>query len=206
MKEETETSSNEKTFVGIPYSILSQMDDIRNLTPNQIWVLLKQHFERNACVIRNRKTSTLNEFNNFKLFPHKPIHVDYDRFNLICVRINNTNIHKSQHEIKLKFLKSLTERWKTVKLIIQMNLAINIALLYELYGELQSYESSVHPPTTMTFGGLISLIYSRLNQSHFNNQGFNQSFSQNQIAFYDQIFNHFSQTAFQNQDQTFFRN
>nr|KAJ0210537.1 hypothetical protein LSAT_V11C400158600 [Lactuca sativa] len=72
-----------------------------------------------------------------------------------------------------------------VKLIIQGNPAIHTESLYNLYGELQSYESSIDPPTTAAFGGPLALV---------------STTSQNQTPFIDQNFNHFNHTtSFQNQ-------
>ncbi|XP_052626712.1 uncharacterized protein LOC128133358 [Lactuca sativa] len=99
--------------------------------------------------------------------------------------MNNLGIKKTQHEINLKFLNNLFESWKMVKLIIQGNPAIHTESLYNLYGELQSYESSIDPPTTAAFGGPLALV---------------STTSQNQTPFIDQNFNHFNHTtSFQNQ-------
>nr|KAJ0220702.1 hypothetical protein LSAT_V11C200090990 [Lactuca sativa] len=77
------------------------------------------------------------------------------------------------------------DSWKMVKLIIQGNPTIHTETLYNLYGELQSYESLIDPPTTTAFGGPLALV---------------SISSQNQTPFNDQNFNHFNQTiSFQNQ-------
>ncbi|XP_052627483.1 uncharacterized protein LOC128134103 [Lactuca sativa] len=99
--------------------------------------------------------------------------------------MNNLGIKKTQHEINLKFLNNLFESWKMVKLIIQGNPAIHTEPLYNLYGELQSYESSIDPPTIAAFGGPLALV---------------STTSQNQTPYNDQNINHFNQTtSFQNQ-------
>nr|KAJ0189929.1 hypothetical protein LSAT_V11C800451950 [Lactuca sativa] len=78
-----------------------------------------------------------------------------------------------------------------VKLIIQGNLAIHTETMYNFYGELQLYESSIDPPTTTAFGGPLALV---------------STTSQNQIPFNDQNFNHFNQaTSFQNQPSSLIR-
>nr|KAJ0193110.1 hypothetical protein LSAT_V11C800454000 [Lactuca sativa] len=101
------------------------------------------------------------------------------------VKMNNLGIKKTQHEINIKFLNNVFEIWKMVKLIIQGNPAIHTETLYNLYGELQSYESSIDPPTTTAFGGPLAFV---------------STTSQNQIPFNDQNFNHFNQaTSFQSQ-------
>nr|KAJ0210678.1 hypothetical protein LSAT_V11C400196500 [Lactuca sativa] len=65
------------------------------------------------------------------------------------------------------------------------NPTIHIETLYNLYGELQSYESSIDPPTTTGFGGPLALV---------------STTSQNQTPFNDQNFNNFNHTtSFQNQ-------
>nr|KAJ0219779.1 hypothetical protein LSAT_V11C200090090 [Lactuca sativa] len=176
----------EKELVSrIPHSILSQMDDIMMLTANQIWENLKNRFCGNKRIIGNKRTSVLNEFDNFEMLSSETIHDAHDRFNLIMVKMNNLGIKKTQHKINLKFLNNLFESWKMVKLIIQGNPAIHTESLYNLYGELQSYESSIDPPTIATFGGPLALV---------------STTSQNQTPYNDQNFNHFNQTtSFQNQ-------
>lgn len=180
-----ELQAKKELVSGIPHSILSQMDDIMMLTANQIWENLKNRFCGNKRIIGNKRTSVLNEFDNFKMLSSETIHDAHDRFNLIMVKMNNLGIKKTQHEINLKFLNNLFESWKMVKLIIQGNPAIHTESLYNLYGELQSYESSIDPPTIAAFGGPLALV---------------STTSQNQTPFNDQNFNHFNQTtSFQNQ-------
>lgn len=43
-----------------------------------------------------------------------------------------------------------------IKLINLRNLIVHYVYLYEIYGELQAYESSVGPPTRIVFGGSLS--------------------------------------------------
>nr|KAJ0200739.1 hypothetical protein LSAT_V11C600306770 [Lactuca sativa] len=180
-----ELQAKKELVSGIPHSILSQMDDIMMLTANQIWENLKNRFCGNKRIIGNKRTSVLNEFDNFKMLSSETIHDAHDRFNLIMVKMNNLGIKKTQHEINLKFLNNLFESWKMVKLIIQGNPAIHTESLYNLYGELQSYESSIDPPTIAAFGGPLALV---------------STTSQNQTPYNDQNFNHFNQTtSFQNQ-------
>ncbi|KAI3723832.1 hypothetical protein L2E82_35593 [Cichorium intybus] len=181
-----ELQAKKELVSGIPYSILSQMDDIILLTANQIWENLKNRFCGNERIIGNKRTSVLNEFDNFKMLSSETIHDAHDRFNLIIIKMNNLGIKKTQHEINLKFLNNLFESRKMVKLIIQGNPAIHTKTLYNLYGELQSYESSIDPPTTTAFGRPLALV---------------STSSQNQTPFNDQNFNHSNQTTtFQNQD------
>ncbi|XP_052625956.1 uncharacterized protein LOC128132974 [Lactuca sativa] len=145
-----ELQAKKELVSGIPHSILSQMDDIILLTANQIWENLKNRFCGNKRIIGNKRTSVLNEFDNFKMLSSETIHDAHDRFNLIMG-----------------------------------NPAIHTETLYNLYGELQSYESSIDPPTTAAFGGPLALV---------------STTSQNQTPFNDQNFNHFNQTtSFQNQ-------
>ena len=54
-----------------------------------------------------------------------------------------------------------------------------------MYVELQSYESSIDPPTTTAFGGPLALV---------------STSSQNQTSYNDQNFNQINQESFQNQD------
>ncbi|KAI3752793.1 hypothetical protein L2E82_24830 [Cichorium intybus] len=170
-RKKLELQAKKELVSGIPHSILSQMNDIILLTANQIWQTLKIRFEGNERIIGNKKTSVLNEFDNFKMFSHETIHDAHDRFNLITIKMNNLGIKKSQHEINLKFLNNLYESWKMVKLIIQGNPAIHTESLYNLYGELQSYESSIDPPTSTSFGGPLALLTtSSQNQTHFPDQ------------------------------------
>ncbi|NWD34192.1 hypothetical protein HX793_30825, partial [Pseudomonas reactans] len=124
-RKKLELQAKKELVSGIPHSILSQMNDIILLTANQIWQTLKNRFEGNERIIGNKKTSVLNEFDNFKMFSHETIHDAHDRFNLITIKMNNLGIKKSQHEINLKFLNNLYESWKMVKLIIQGNPAIH---------------------------------------------------------------------------------
>nr|KAJ0209793.1 hypothetical protein LSAT_V11C400226980 [Lactuca sativa] len=155
-----ELQAKKELVSGIPHNILSQMDDI-------------------MIIIGNKRTSVLNEFDNFKMLSSETIHDTHDRFNLIMVKMNNFGIKKTQHEINLKFLNNLFESWK------MGNPAIHTESLYNLYGELQSYESLINPPTTAAFGGPLALV---------------STTSQNQTPFIDQNFNHFNQTtSFQNQ-------
>ncbi|KAL7615773.1 hypothetical protein Lser_V15G03379 [Lactuca serriola] len=145
-----ELQAKKELVSGIPHNILSQMDDIILLTANQIWVNLKNRFCGNKRIIGNKRTSVLNEFDNFKMLSSETIHDAHDRFNLIMG-----------------------------------NPAIHTETLYNLYGELQSYESSIDPPTIAAFGGPLALV---------------STTSQNQTPFNDQNFNHFNQTtSFQNQ-------
>ncbi|KAL7583471.1 uncharacterized protein LOC111907817 [Lactuca sativa] len=145
-----ELQAKKELVSGIPHSILSQMDDIILLTANQIWENLKNRFCGNKRIIGNKRTSVLNEFDNFKMLSSETIHDAHDRFNLI---MGNPAIHTES--------------------------------LYNLYGELQSYESSIDPPTIAAFGGPLALV---------------STTSQNQTPFNDQNFNHFNQTtSFQNQ-------
>ncbi|XP_052621693.1 uncharacterized protein LOC128127282 [Lactuca sativa] len=145
-----ELQAKKELVSGIPHSILSQMDDIILLTANQIWENLKNRFCGNKRIIGNKRTSVLNEFDNFKILSSETIHDAHDRFNLI---MGNPAIHTES--------------------------------LYNLYGELQSYESSIDPPTIAAFGGPLALV---------------STTSQNQTPFNDQNFNHFNQTtSFQNQ-------
>ncbi|XP_052625928.1 uncharacterized protein LOC128132950 [Lactuca sativa] len=145
-----ELQAKKELVSGIPHSILSQMDDIILLTANQIWENLKNRFCGNKRIIGNKRTSVLNEFDNFKMLSSETIHDAHDRFNLI---MGNPAIHTES--------------------------------LYDLYGELQSYESSIDPPTIAAFGGPLALV---------------STTSQNQTPFNDQNFNHFNQTtSFQNQ-------
>ncbi|XP_052625081.1 uncharacterized protein LOC128132566 [Lactuca sativa] len=145
-----ELQAKKELVSGIPHSILSQMDDIMMLTANQIWENLKNRFCGNKRIIGNKRTSVLNEFDNFKMLSSETIHDAHDRFNLI---MGNPAIHTES--------------------------------LYNLYGELQSYESSIDPPTIAAFGGPLALV---------------STTSQNQTPFNDQNFNHFNQTtSFQNQ-------
>ncbi|KAL4582121.1 hypothetical protein LXL04_006662 [Taraxacum kok-saghyz] len=183
-KKKLELQPKKELVSGIPHCILSQMDDIILLTANQIWENLKNHFCGNQRIIGNKKTSVLNEFDNFKILSSEIIHDAHDGFNFIMVKMNNLGIKKTQHEINLKFLNNLFESWKMVKLIIQGNPAIHTETFYNLYGELQSYESSIDPPTTTAFGGPLALV---------------STSSQNQTSFNDQTSNHFNQTSFQNQ-------
>ncbi|KAI3708855.1 hypothetical protein L2E82_38363 [Cichorium intybus] len=170
-RKKLELQAKKELVSGIPHSILSQMNDIILLTANQIWQTLKNRFEGNERIIGNKKTSVLNEFDNFKMFSHETIHDAHDRFNLITIKMNNLGIKKSQHEINLKFLNNLYESWKMVKLIIQGNPVIHTESLYNLYGELQSYESSIDPPTSTSFGGPLALLStSSQNQTHFPDQ------------------------------------
>ncbi|XP_052627584.1 uncharacterized protein LOC128134158 [Lactuca sativa] len=145
-----ELQAKKELVSGIPHSILSQMDDIMMLTANQIWENLKNRFCGNKRIIGNKRTSVLNEFDNFKMLSSETIHDAHDRFNLI---MGNPAIHTES--------------------------------LYNLYGELQSYESSIDPPTIAAFGGPLALV---------------STTSQNQTPYNDQNFNHFNQTtSFQNQ-------
>ncbi|XP_052625651.1 uncharacterized protein LOC128132756 [Lactuca sativa] len=145
-----ELQAKKELVFGIPHSILSQMDDIMMLTANQIWENLKNRFCGNKRIIGNKRTSVLNEFDNFKMLSSETIHDVHDRFNLI---MGNPAIHTES--------------------------------LYNLYGELQSYESSIDPPTIAAFGGPLALV---------------STTSQNQTPYNDQNFNHFNQTtSFQNQ-------
>ncbi|XP_052627229.1 uncharacterized protein LOC128133738 [Lactuca sativa] len=145
-----ELQAKKELVSGIPHSILSQMDDIMMLTANQIWENLKNRFCGNKRIIGNKRTSVLNEFDNFKMLSSETIHDAHDRFNLI---MGNPAIHTKS--------------------------------LYNLYGELQSYEPSIDPPTIPAFGGPLALV---------------STTSQNQTPYNDQNFNHFNQTtSFQNQ-------
>ncbi|KAL7599843.1 hypothetical protein Lser_V15G25671 [Lactuca serriola] len=176
IRSKLELQDKKELVSGIPHSILIQMDDIILLTANQIWKSLKSHFCGYKRVIGKKRTFILNEFDNFKMFSSKNIHDAHDRFNFIMVKMNNLGIKKTQHEINLKFLNNLFESWKMVKLIIQGNLAIHTETLYNLYGELQSYESSIDPPTTTAFGEPLALVStSSQNQTPFNDQNFNHS-------------------------------
>ncbi|XP_052626936.1 uncharacterized protein LOC128133509 [Lactuca sativa] len=125
-----ELQAKKELVSGIPHSILSQMDDIILLTANQIWENLKNRFCGNKRIIENKRTSVLNEFDNFKMLSSETIHDAHDRFNLIMG-----------------------------------NPAIHTETLYNLYGELQSYESSIDPPTTAAFGGPLALTTSFQNQA-----------------------------------------
>nr|KAJ0202111.1 hypothetical protein LSAT_V11C600325740 [Lactuca sativa] len=159
-----ELQAKKELVSGIPHNILSQMDDIILLTANQIWENLKNRFCGNKRIIGNKRTSILNEFDNFKMLSSETIHDAHDRFNLIMVKMNQKD----------------TTRDKS-----KGNPAIHTKTLYNLYGELQSYESSIDPPTTIAFGGPLALV---------------STTSQNQTPFNDQDFNHFNQTtSFQNQ-------
>nr|KAJ0192042.1 hypothetical protein LSAT_V11C800405800 [Lactuca sativa] len=172
IRRKLELQAKKEHVSGIPHSILSQMDDIILLTENQIWEGLKNRFCGNKRIIRNKRTSILNEFDNFKMLSLETIH----DVQFIMVKMNNLGIKKTQHEINLKFLNNLFESWKMVKLIIQGNPTIHTKTLYNLYGELQSYESSIDPPTTTAFGGPLALVStSSQNQTHFNDQNFNHS-------------------------------
>ena len=104
-----ELQAKKELVSGIPHSILSQMDDIMLLTANQIWENLKNRFCGNKRIIGNKRTSVLNEFDNFKMLSSETIHDAHDRFNLIMVKMNNLGIKKTQHEINLKFLNNLFE-------------------------------------------------------------------------------------------------
>nr|KAJ0189326.1 hypothetical protein LSAT_V11C800448330 [Lactuca sativa] len=146
IKRKLELQAKKELFSGILYNIRSQKDNI-------------------ILIIGNKRTSVLNEFDNFKMLSSETIHDAHDRFNFIMVKMNNLGIKKTQHEINLKFLNNVFESWKMVKLIIQGNSSIHIETLYNLYGELQSYESSIDPQTTGAYGGSLALATSFQNQA-----------------------------------------
>nr|KAJ0219047.1 hypothetical protein LSAT_V11C300147350 [Lactuca sativa] len=138
----------------IPHSILSQMDDIMLLTANQIWENLKNRFCGNKRIIRNKRTSVLNEYNNFKMLSSETIHDAHDRFNLIMVKMNN---------LAKKWLNSV---FREIQLFIQKLC---------MYGEPQLYESLIDPLTTTAFGGPLALVSTTSqNQIPFNDQKFNR--------------------------------
>nr|KAJ0214147.1 hypothetical protein LSAT_V11C400203010 [Lactuca sativa] len=109
-----ELQDKKELVSGIPHSILCQMDDIMLLTANQIWENLKNHYCGNKRIIRNKKTSVLNEFDNFKMLSSETIHDAHDRFNLIMVKMNNLGINKTQHEINLKEIQLFIPNFSTI--------------------------------------------------------------------------------------------
>nr|KAJ0222410.1 hypothetical protein LSAT_V11C200064640 [Lactuca sativa] len=102
-----ELQAKKELVSGLPHSILSQMNDIIMLTVNQIWENLKNRFCGNKRIIGNKRTSVLNEFDNFKMLSSETIHDTHDRFNLImsdssdeadyqqlCALVANTNLQR----------------------------------------------------------------------------------------------------------------
>lgn len=119
--------------------------------------MLKNLYEGTEQAQEKKLTTTLNEFNNFKVHVGESLEDSFKRFNLIVTKLSNAGTVRRNHETNLPFLNGLGRHWTTAKMIVQGDRKIHSLSLYKLYGKLQAQESTVLKDCS-DFGGPLALV------------------------------------------------